>query len=56
MPETKTSAATTPSAPAKNKIVLRESDRNVLIYTGYVISALVLLSAVAYHFSLQLMR
>jgi hypothetical protein len=51
MPETNTTVT-----PTKNKVVLRESDRNVLIYTGYVISALLLLSAVAYHFSMQLMK
>jgi hypothetical protein len=54
MPET--NSATTPSAASKHKTVHRESDRNVLIYTGYILSALLLLGAVAYHFSQQLIR
>ncbi len=34
----------------------RESDRNVLIYTGYAAGALALLGALAYHFSSQILR
>jgi hypothetical protein len=40
----------------KSAAAPRESDRTVLIYTGYAVSALVLLGALVYHFSTQLFR
>lgn len=38
------------------KTVVRESDRSVWIYTGFIATALALLAALAYHFSQQWLR
>ncbi len=55
MPETNTTPTT--AVPSNHKVVVHEeSCRTVLVYTGYAISALLLLGAVAYHFSTQLLR
>ncbi|HVZ61017.1 MAG TPA: hypothetical protein VG892_09560 [Terriglobales bacterium] len=50
-------SSTTPVTPGSvRKPVVHESDRNVIIYTGFAALALVLLGAFVYHFSGQLLR
>ncbi|MGE0406510.1 MAG: hypothetical protein AB7O65_09430 [Candidatus Korobacteraceae bacterium] len=50
-----TNTATTPDVRRNQKVTNRESDRSVAIYTGYVVTALLLIGAMAFHFSTRML-